>query len=345
VTETSAGRAATAPVPGPYAIVPSAATGGTFTPSNYTITYVNGSLTVTPAPLTITALDATKVYGQTPTLSAFTSTALQNGETIGSVTETSAGTLPTAPVPGPYAIIPGAATGGTFTPSNYTINYVNGTLVVTPAPLTVTASNATKAYGETPVLTAFTASALQNGETIGSVTETSAGTLADASAPGPYAIVPSAATGGSFTPANYAITYVNGALTVTAAPPVAVPPVTVPPVVVPPVVVPPVVVPPVVVPPVAVPPVGAPPVAPFAVQMPPVVVPKASVPFPVTPTVVPPPVPLVVIPPSPTRVEWLPETPVAAPPAATPPPPVAVPPSAPPAPYVPRHYAPKPDRN
>ena len=349
VTETSAGRAATAPVPGPYAIVPSAATGGTFTPSNYTITYVNGWLTVTPAPLTITALNATKVYGQTPTLSAFTSSALQNGETIGSVTETSAGTLPTAAVPGPYAIIPSAATGGTFTPSNYTINYVNGSLVVTPAPLTVTASNATKVYGETPVLTAFTSTALQNGETIGSVTATSAGTQADASAPGPYAIVASAATGGTFTPANYAITYVNGALTVSAAPPVTVPPVVVPPVVVPPVVVPPVVVPPVVVPPVVVPPVvvppvvvppvGVPPVAPVTVQAPPVVIPKASVPSPVSPAVVPLPVALVVVPPSSKRVEWLPETPVAAPPLATPPA------ATPPAPYVPRRYAPKPDRN
>ena len=218
VTETSIGASATAPVAGPYAIVPSAAGGGTFTPSNYTITYVNGALAVTPAPLTITAMDASKVYGQTPTLSAFTTTALQNGESIGSVTETSPGTLANAPVAGPYAIIPSAASGGTFTPSNYAITYVNGVLVVTPAPLTITAVDASKVYGQTPTLSAFTTTALQNGESIGSVTETSPGTLANAPVAGPYAIIPSAASGGTFTPSNYAITYVNGVLVVTPAP-------------------------------------------------------------------------------------------------------------------------------
>ena len=57
----------------------------------------------------------------------------QNGETVGSVTETSPGTAATASVAGsPYAITPAsAATGGTFTPSNYTITYVNGALTVT----------------------------------------------------------------------------------------------------------------------------------------------------------------------------------------------------------------------
>ena len=35
---------------------------------NYTISYVNGSLTVNPAPLTITANNMTKTYGQTVTL-------------------------------------------------------------------------------------------------------------------------------------------------------------------------------------------------------------------------------------------------------------------------------------
>ncbi len=42
------GGAATAPV-GSYTITPSAATGGTFTASNYTITYATGTLTVNPA--------------------------------------------------------------------------------------------------------------------------------------------------------------------------------------------------------------------------------------------------------------------------------------------------------
>jgi filamentous hemagglutinin family protein len=95
---------------------------------------------------------------------------------------------------------------------------------ITPAPLTVKADNATKTYGQTPVLTAFTPAGLLNGETIGSVTETSPGTVANASvADSPYPITPSNATGGTFTPSNYTITYAPGALTVT---PIVVPPVT-----------------------------------------------------------------------------------------------------------------------
>ena len=43
MTLTSAGAPATANVAGsPYAIIPSAATGGTFNAGNYTITYVTG---------------------------------------------------------------------------------------------------------------------------------------------------------------------------------------------------------------------------------------------------------------------------------------------------------------
>ena len=101
-----------------------------------------------------------------------------------------------------------------------TPNLSSGTLaggqVVTPAPLTITANNATKTYGLTASLsgTAFTASGLQNGETIGSVTLTSTGAPATA-AVGTYSIVPSAATGGTFNAANYAITYATtGTLTV-----------------------------------------------------------------------------------------------------------------------------------
>jgi hypothetical protein len=135
VTLESTGQAPTAGVLGsPYAIVPSNVTGGTFTPSNYSISYVNGALTVTPAPLTITAQDVSKVYGQTPVLSGFDSSALVNGETLEDVTLISNGQVATSSVAGsPYAIIPSNATGGTFTPSNYSISYVNGVLVVTPA--------------------------------------------------------------------------------------------------------------------------------------------------------------------------------------------------------------------
>ena len=175
---------------------------------------------ILPAPLTVTATGTSKVYGQTPTLTAFTSTGLAAGETIGSVTETSTGTVATAHVAGgPYAIIPGSASGGSFSASNYTLNYVNGTLTVSPANLTVTASNANKVYGQSgTLLAAFSTAGLLNNETIGSVTETSSGTAATAGVSGgPYAVIPGNAVGGSFNASNYTILYNNGVLSVTPA--------------------------------------------------------------------------------------------------------------------------------
>ena len=211
VTETSPGQPATASVEGsPYAIMASNATGGTFTPSNYTIGYVDGKLTVIPATLTVKADNALKFYGQTITLAptAFTTTGLVNADTVTSVNEVSPGTVPTAPVEGsPYPITPSAA-AGSYVPSNYSVNYVNGALTVTPTPLLVTANDATKSYGDTPILSGFTTKGLVNEETVGSVTVTSLGTDAGASASDiTYLVTPSAATGGTFAPSNYEITY------------------------------------------------------------------------------------------------------------------------------------------
>ncbi len=219
----SLGNAATASVTGgPYVITSSAATGGTFDANNYTITYANGNLTVNPAPLTITANSLNKTYGQVTTLNAtdFTPTGLQNAETVGAVSLSSTGTVATAAVNGgsPYNIIPFAATGGTFNPSNYAITYVNGGLTVNPAPLTITANSLSKTYGQVATLNAtdFTPAGLQNAETVGAVSLSSTGAAATAAVNGgsPYNIIPFAATGGTFNPSNYAITYVNGGLTV-----------------------------------------------------------------------------------------------------------------------------------
>jgi filamentous hemagglutinin family protein len=221
VTLSSSGQPATAAVAGsPYAITPSSAAGGTFAPGNYSIAYVNGALSITPAPLTVTALDVSKVYGQAPSLTGFSTTALVNGETVGSVALSSSGQPATAAVAGsPYAITPSSAAGGTFAPGNYSIAYVNGALSITPAPLTVTALDVSKVYGQAPALTGFSTTALVNGETVGSVALSSSGQPATAAVAGsPYAITPSNAAGGTFVPGNYSIAYVNGALSITPAP-------------------------------------------------------------------------------------------------------------------------------
>ena len=213
VTEASTGAATSATV-GTYNIVPSAATGNRL--SNYTITYINGTLKVNAAPLTITGNNDGKTYGTLKTFNgtAFTKTGLINGDTITNVTETSigAGSLTTV---GTYPIVPSAATGNRL--SNYTITYINGTLTVNPAPLTITANNATKAYGASLPLLGVSYSGFVNGDTAANlITPPTLATTATASShvfTGGYPI-----TAAGTSDPDYTITYVLGTLTVTVAP-------------------------------------------------------------------------------------------------------------------------------
>ena len=110
--------------------------GLTLNNANYTLSGATGVVTVAKAALTVTASNAVKMAGQSVTLSAFTSTGLVDGQTIGNVTETSAGAAAGAAATagaGPYLIVPVAASGGSFNPANYTISFVDGYLTVTPA--------------------------------------------------------------------------------------------------------------------------------------------------------------------------------------------------------------------
>lgn len=223
VTSTSPGAVAAALVVGsPYPISVSGATGGTFNPANYFITYQPGLLTVNPAPLHITAASRSKTYGETVyfTGKEFSASGLQNSETVGSVSLTSSGALATASVANlPYSIVPSAPTGGTFNLANYTTIYQNGTLAVNPAALTITANDDKKAFGLRrrygPGSTSFSSNGLQNGETIGWVTITASGGTNASDPVMSYSLVPSAATGGTFIPGNYyPITYRTGTLRV-----------------------------------------------------------------------------------------------------------------------------------
>ncbi len=189
---------------GSYPITPGGLTSG-----NYAITFVAGTLTITPAALTVTANDATKVYGQANP--AFTASygGFVNGDTAaslgGSLSFTTAATAASAV--GAYAVTPGGLTS-----ANYTITFVNGTLTITPAALTISADNQSKLYGAPlPTLT-VTYSGFVNGDTAASLSTPPAvsTTATAASHVGSYAITAAGATA-----ANYTITYVAGTLTVT----------------------------------------------------------------------------------------------------------------------------------
>jgi len=93
---------------------------------------------VQPKLLIVTAKNRTKVGGATMALgtTAFTSSGLVPPQTMSAVTLIASGGTAAGDPAGNYIITPSAARGGNFDINNYTIDYVGGTLTVTPAPLT-----------------------------------------------------------------------------------------------------------------------------------------------------------------------------------------------------------------
>jgi hypothetical protein len=198
----STSATATSPVMS-YTIVP-AVTGAAA--ANYNPILKNGTLTVTPAGLTVAANDAVRTYGAANPQFTGTVTGALNGESFIETFTTAA--TQTSPVAA-YSIVP-AASGPSI--SNYTPAIKNGMLTILPASLAVKANDATRNYGvANPSFTGAVTGAA-NGD---SFTESFTTTATMASAPGKYPIVPSA-QGGGF--ANYLSAATNGTLPVTAAP-------------------------------------------------------------------------------------------------------------------------------
>ncbi len=124
--------------------------------SQFSATSSTSTLTVTPAPLTITASNQTLTYGFGGTsaslgTSAFTTLGLQNGETVGSVTLTTDATKSHSGNynVGTWHLTPSAASGGNFNPSNYSISYTTGTLIINQALLTPSVTVSNKTYDGT----------------------------------------------------------------------------------------------------------------------------------------------------------------------------------------------------
>jgi filamentous hemagglutinin family protein len=197
---------------------------------DYTLSNLTGLMAdITPAPVTVSG---SRYYdGMTDAPGAILTVSGEiSGDPALTVTGTGSVASPNAsPTPQNLLTSSGAVTGLTLSgtgASNYSL--VSGTLTINPEPLTITASNQSRSYGPTGgtlVLgagetTDYTTSGLVNSETIGSVTLTGTGAAtAAATNAGTLtgAITPSAATGGTFNPSNYAISYLNGDVTITPA--------------------------------------------------------------------------------------------------------------------------------
>jgi hypothetical protein len=200
---TSYGPSATKPVDaGTYSATATVAAddnynSATSAPYNFTILKADPTISVTPYSVT---------YDGTPNTSAGTAVGISSenlaGLDLSNTTHTSAGTY---------------SDNWTFTDVTGNYNDASGTVnnTIDPAMLSITANDATKCFGDvfSFVGTEFTSSGLIGIETIGAVALSSPGAAAGAAA-GNYSIAPSNATGGTFDPANYSITYIDGDLLV-----------------------------------------------------------------------------------------------------------------------------------
>ena len=173
------------------------------TAKNYELAYTKGTLTILKKeePVTVTANNLTMVYGDDiPALTYKSEGAELNGTPQLSTTATKASAVGTYPI---------EVEAGTVT--NTKATYVNGTLTITKAPLTITAKSYTIKQGEALPIFATTYSGFKNNETESVLTKKS--TFACAvpldMTPGTYDITASGAEA-----QNYEISYVKGTLTI-----------------------------------------------------------------------------------------------------------------------------------
>ena len=180
--------------------------------SNYTFSYIDGSLQVGPAPLAVTASSASITYGGAAPVIQAAYSGFVNGDDATALT-----TAPTC-----TTAVTSVSPVGTYTSScsgavdaNYTFSYVDGSVQVGPASITVTASSGSMTYGgAVPTVTAGVAG-LQNGEDA-SVLGAGLTCSTAATSASPVGSYPTSCSGA--VDANYSITYVSGSIVVGPAP-------------------------------------------------------------------------------------------------------------------------------
>jgi len=198
--------------PGFYAITFSSEE---LTASNYTFSYVNGTLAVTQAPQAIefSAPASPVTYGVSPiSLSASSNSGLTVNFNVSSGPCVTSGIMLTVVGAGTCVVAANQA-GNTDYSAAAT---VSRSIVINAAVLTVTANNVSRPYAASnPTFTA-SISGFVNGDTssVLSGAPSLTTTATPTSAPGSYAITPA---GGTLGASNYTLSFVNGTLTVTAA--------------------------------------------------------------------------------------------------------------------------------
>ena len=175
------------------------------TVTNEQVTYVDGTLTIGKAPLTVGVQNVTITEGDAIPTFTLTYSGFRNNDTEANAfttKPTATTTATSASKPGTYPI---TVSGGAA--QNYALTYTQGTLTITAKPVqpvTITADNKTMTYGDDiPTLTYKSSGATLNGTPILSTTATRIS---------PIGTYPIKVEKGTVT--NEQVTYVDGTLTI-----------------------------------------------------------------------------------------------------------------------------------
>ncbi|MBR3314016.1 MAG: Cna B-type domain-containing protein [Atopobiaceae bacterium] len=170
---------------------------------NYEITYVNGYLTIEPAPVTVKADDISRAYGEEDPALTVTMDGLKNQDAQSVIKyhiERAEGESV-----GEYPI----TVTGDGSQGNYTVTFEPGTFTITGHKVTVRAKNFAKTYGDDDPTWEAEVTGLKEGDTLDYSFSRAPGEDA-----GTYVITPA----GEATQGNYSITYETGLLTINRAP-------------------------------------------------------------------------------------------------------------------------------
>jgi fibronectin-binding autotransporter adhesin len=188
------------------------ASGAATSSGNYTIGYTNGTLTVNPAPLTVTGLSGTGRAYNGSSSDALMGTAsligLLNSQTL-TLSNATSGTLASANAGSETVTTAITLTDGSGLANNYTLTQPTlANVTITPAPLTVSGLSGTGRTYNGATLDALTGTGtlagLQNGETLGLGAVT--GTLASANAGSEAVTTSITLINGSGAAGNYVLT-------------------------------------------------------------------------------------------------------------------------------------------
>ncbi|WP_258868493.1 MBG domain-containing protein [Pseudomonas aeruginosa] len=184
---------------------------------NYVLSFVKGNLAITPATLTVEAQDQSKVYGNADPALTHVVHGLKNGDSAADVLNDGSLARVAGEDVGQYRIHQGSIGLNNLQGSNYVLQFVDGSLTITPASLSVTANDQSRVYGDLDPALTFSINGLKGGDSVADVLNGGQLSRQPGEDVGTYEIGQGELGLGGSKGQNYILSYEAGTFTVTPA--------------------------------------------------------------------------------------------------------------------------------